>query len=162
MRDFVEFLSQFFELVAFDEDLLTQFAQDYKTGEVMPQEMREKIRAAQTFDMGYQTAEYLISAFIDMEWHSLRAGETKTVAEIEQAVAQKLGIPDIVQARHKSTHFGHITGGYAAGYKDYAYSDSMVATVAETFHGRGGFSLPETAHCSRWFMPPETANIRPF
>lgn len=85
-RDFVEFPSQANEDWATDPDVLAHYAKHYKTGEPIPQALLEKVRAAATFNQGYDTVEYLAAALLDMEWHSLKAGEQ--VADVKSFEAK--------------------------------------------------------------------------
>jgi peptidyl-dipeptidase Dcp len=145
LGDFVELPAQLFELSALDDAVLTKFARHYQTGEVMPQELREKIRAADTFNMGFETAEFIASSALDLEWHSLQDGEVRTVEEIERTVIDMLKLPDIVQPLHLSTHFVHITSGYDSSYYSYLWAEMLKADAAGAFVEAGDVFDPKTA-----------------
>ena len=71
-RDFVEFPSQFNEMWAREPGVVANFARHYQTGEPMPQALLAKVLAAQKFDQGYATTEYLAAALVDQAWHLTR------------------------------------------------------------------------------------------
>lgn len=141
VRDFVEFPSQLNERWLATPELLSQFARHYKTGEPMPAALIEKIRNAQKFNQGFATVEYLSSALVDMKAHL--AGENFTdAAAFEAETLRAIGMPEEVVMRHRLPHFAHIFGGegYAAGYYNYIWADTLVADAAEAFReAPGGF-----------------------
>jgi peptidyl-dipeptidase Dcp len=146
-RDFVEFPSQLNEHWLPTHEVLTRFALHYKTGEPMPDALVAKIKKAHTFNKGFDTVEYLASAIVDMKAHLAgstpiepRAFEATTLAEI--------GMPPQIVMRHRMPHFGHIFAGegYAAGYYDYIWADTLTADAAEAFaESPGGFYDKATA-----------------
>ena len=69
-RDFVELPSQVLEHWAFHPEVLKLYAFHYETGEVIPDELIEKINAASTFNMGFVTTEFVAAALLDMEYHT--------------------------------------------------------------------------------------------
>lgn len=144
LHDFVELPSQLYERWALTDEVLTKFALHHETGAIMPQELRDKIRAADTFNQGFRTAEYIASTTLDMKWHTQSSG-TATVAEIEAATVRDLDLPAIVTPRHKSTHFGHIARGYAAGYYGYLWADVLVSDAFDAFEETGNVFHGETA-----------------
>lgn len=146
--DFVELPSQFMETRALTDGVLAQFARHHQTGDIMPQELRDKIRGAAMFNKAYETAITLVSAAVDMEWHSLRPGEKRTVDEIENAVIKKLDVPYVIRPYcHRSTRFTHIAEEYDAGYYGYPWSARMVADVDAAYNEKGG--LPRSEMDSR-------------
>ncbi len=137
-RDFVELPSQIYEHWLGQPQVLRKFALHYKTGEAIPQALLDKVQAARNFNQGFTTVEYLASAFIDMEWHSLDKPQTIDVREMESAWLAKLGMPREIIMRHRSTHFAHIfSGGYSAGYYSYMWSEVLDADGFEAFKEKG-------------------------
>ncbi|MDB5482672.1 MAG: Dipeptidyl carboxypeptidase Dcp [Caulobacteraceae bacterium] len=141
VRDFVEFPSQLNEHWLPTHELLTRFALHYKTGEPMPDALVAKIKRAHTFNQGFGTVEYLASAIVDMKAHLAGAAPIEPRA-FEAATLREIGMPREIVLRHRMPHFGHIFGGegYAAGYYDYIWADTLTADAAEAFvESPGGF-----------------------
>jgi peptidyl-dipeptidase Dcp len=142
-RDFVEFPSQFNEMWARDPKVLANFARHYATAEPMPEALLRKVLAAQKFDQGYATTEYLAAALIDQAWHELSTGEAGQAAEPARFEAQVLkthGIdPALVPPRYHSAFFSHVfSGGYSAGYYAYIWSEVLARDAGEWFIANGG------------------------
>ncbi len=133
-RDFVELPSQVMEHWASEPEVLNMYAKHYKTGEPIPQDLVEKIKNASMFNQGFETVEYLASAFLDMDFHILTEAKEIDVTEFENNSLNKIGlIPEIV-ARHHSTNFQHIfAGGYSAGYYSYIWSGVLDSDAFEAF-----------------------------
>jgi peptidyl-dipeptidase Dcp len=146
-RDFVEFPSQLNERWLPTHEVLSRYALHYKTGEPMPDALVAKIRTAHTFNQGFSTVEYLASAIVDMKAHL--AGATKIDPRtFERTTLEEIGMPEEIVMRHRMPHFGHIFAGegYAAGYYDYIWADTLVADAAEAFRDSpGGFYDRDTA-----------------
>jgi len=142
-RDFVEFPSQFNEMWARDPQVLANFARHYLTGAPMPQALMQKVLAAQTFDQGYATTEYLAAALIDQAWHELGTQEAGKVADpqvFEAAVLAAHGIdPALIPPRYHTSYFSHVfSGGYSAGYYAYIWSEVLARDAGQWFTERGG------------------------
>lgn len=137
-RDYVEFPSQLYEHWLSTPEVLNQFAVHYKTGEPMPKELLEKIKKAQTFNMGFNTVEYLASALVDMKLHLAGAKKIDPDA-FERETLAELGMPKEIVMRHRTPHFSHIFAddGYSAGYYSYLWSDALTADAAELFQEKG-------------------------
>jgi peptidyl-dipeptidase Dcp len=147
VRDFVEFPSQLNERWLATPELLSRFARHHETGEPMPAELIAKIRHAQKFNQGFGTVEYLASAIVDMRAH-LAGGAEIDAQAFEAQVLKEIGMPPEIVMRHRMPHFTHIFAGegYAAGYYDYIWADTLVADAAEAFReAPGGFYDAETA-----------------
>ena len=146
-RDFVEFPSQLNEHWLPTRELLSRFALHYKTGEAMPGALVAKIERARTFNRGFDTVEYLASAIVDMKAHLAGPAPIEPRA-FEKATLEEIGMPREIVMRHRMPHFGHIFAGegYAAGYYDYIWADTLTADAAEAFEGApGGFYDKPTA-----------------
>jgi len=121
-RDFVEFPSTFHEDWAIDPVVLKNYARHYKTGEIIPQDLLDKAIAANKFNKGFDTLEYLSAALLDLAWHSLAPSQIPT--DVEGFEAKTLADFDVdftpVPPRYRTAYFAHIwSGGYSSGY--YAY-----------------------------------------
>jgi len=132
-RDFVELPSQIMENWVLEPEVLKVYAKHYRTGEVIPDELVEKIRAAKQFNQGFESVEYLAACYLDMDWHTLEDPAAADVREFEKASMDRIGlIPEIV-VRYRTTYFSHITGGYSAGYYSYDWSEVLDADAFAAF-----------------------------
>ena len=133
-RDFVEMQSQIMENWAFEPEVLKMYAKHYETGEVIPQELIDKLEKASQFNQGFVTVEYMAACFLDMDWHTLSEAKELDVDEFEEASMNKIGlIPEIV-VRYKSPYFNHIfSGGYASGYYSYIWAEVLDADAFQAF-----------------------------
>src|SRR5699024_9073074 len=143
-RDFVEFPSQFNESWVLYPDVLKNYAVHYETGEQIPQELIEKIKKSGTFNQGYSMIENLASSNIDMEWHTLTSmNGVDGVNEFEKAALHttKLDGVHAVPPRYRSTYFAHIfSGGYAAGYYSYLWTEMLHHDAYNWFEENGGMT----------------------
>ena len=138
-RDAVELPSQFSENWKFEPWLLSIYAKHYKTGEVIPEELVKKLEASSRFNMGFRTVELCGAALLDIEWHKMNYAKDIDVAKFERAVARRLGLPDEIQFRYRSSYFKHIFGSdqYAAGYYTYLWAEVLSADAASLFEEKG-------------------------
>jgi peptidyl-dipeptidase Dcp len=143
-RDFVEFPSQFNEHWALDPKVFKHYAVHYKTGQLMPQELVDKIKKAGTFNEGYSTTELLAADYLDLQWHTLKADEplVTDVDKFEANALHKTGV-DLPQVppRYRSTYFSHIWGsGYASGYYAYMWTSMLENDAYYWFVEHGGLT----------------------
>jgi peptidyl-dipeptidase Dcp len=133
-RDFVELPSQLFEHWLEEPQVLSRFARHYQTGEPMPTDLLDKLIAARHFNQGFQTVEFLASAFTDMDFHS-QSLENYDPVTLQTASLSAIGMPDSIVPRHSAQHFGHIFAGegYSAGYYSYLWSEVLDADGFEAF-----------------------------
>ncbi|MEO8895994.1 MAG: M3 family metallopeptidase, partial [Rhizomicrobium sp.] len=133
-RDFVELPSQLFEHWLEQPQVLSRFARHHQTGEPMPADLMDKLMAARHFNQGFQTVEFLASAFIDMDFHSQDLLNNDAVA-LEAISLTAIGMPNSIVPRHSAQHFGHIFAGegYSAGYYSYLWSEVLDADGFEAF-----------------------------
>jgi peptidyl-dipeptidase Dcp len=102
---------------------------------------------ARKFDQGFATVEYVASALVDMDLHeAARAGEAIDIDAAEIETLERIGMPREIVLRHRPTHFQHLfSGGYAAGYYSYLWSEVMDADAFGAFEETGDIFHPETA-----------------
>jgi len=133
-RDFVELPSQVMENWAAEPEVLKMYAKHYKTGEVIPDELIEKIRKARHFNQGFATVEYLAASYLDMNWHTLTDTTQQDVHQFENQSLNRIGlIPEIV-VRYRSPYFSHIfAGGYSSGYYSYIWAEVLDADAFQAF-----------------------------
>lgn len=140
-RDFVELPSQIMENWATEEAYLASFAKHYQTGEVIPQELVNKIIAAKNYNSGYGSVRQLTFGIADMAWHSVTSIPAENVITFEKnATKDCILLPD-VPGTGFSPAFGHIfSGGYAAGYYSYKWAEVLEADAFQLFKEKGIFN----------------------
>ena len=142
-RDFVEFPSQFNEHWATYPAVFNHYARHYETGAPMPAALAAKLVKAKTFNQGYALTEILAAAELDMQWHTLPAGthiESPDAFEKEALTRTHLSI-SYVPPRYRSSYFSHIfSGGYAAGYYAYLWSEMLDDDAYQWFLDHGGLT----------------------
>jgi peptidyl-dipeptidase Dcp len=132
-RDFVELPSQIMEHWCAHPDVLKVYAKHYKTGEVIPQDLVDKLEKSSHFNQGFITLEYLAASFLDMNWHTLTEAKEVDTNKFESDYLNKIGlIPEIIP-RYRSTYFSHIIGGYDAGYYAYIWAEVLDCDAFEAF-----------------------------
>jgi peptidyl-dipeptidase Dcp len=142
-RDFVEFPSQFNEHWAIYPAVFNHYAKHYKTGEVMPQELVEKIKRAENFGEGYSLTEVLAAAELDMQWHTLPASAPlQNPDEFEKQALARVHLDlSAVPPRYRSSYFSHIWGGgYSAGYYAYLWTQMLDDDAFQWFDDHGGLT----------------------
>jgi len=140
-RDFVEYPSQVNEMWATWPEVLKNFAKHYKTGEPMPQALLDKVEAAEKFNQGYKTTEYLSASLLDQSWHQLNPPDVpKDAMAFEAQALHKAGVDfPPVPPRYRSFYFSHaFAGGYSAGYYSYLWSEVLDADTVEWIKEHGG------------------------
>ncbi|MBQ0123116.1 MAG: M3 family metallopeptidase [Bacteroidales bacterium] len=144
-RDFVELPSQINENWAYRKEVLPGYAKHYQTGEVIPDELVEKILAAKNFNQGFITTELCAASILDMKWHELRSMEGIDIEEFEKKVCSEMGLIDEIIPRYRTTYFNHIfNSGYSAGYYSYLWAEVLDKDAFELFKEKGVFDS-ETA-----------------
>jgi peptidyl-dipeptidase Dcp len=145
--DFVELPSQLYEHWLSQPDVLRRFARHYRTGEVMPEELLQRLIAARNFNKGFATVEYIASAVVDLDFHSLPAPGNLDPAAFEKQQLSRIGMPDEIAMRHRPPHFDHVFsgGGYASAYYSYMWSEVLDADAFAAFEETGDIFDPATA-----------------
>jgi len=149
--DFVELPSQLFEHWLQQPEVLRRFARHYQTGEPMPEELLQRLIAARNFNKGFATVEYIASAVVDLDFHSLPAAEGSASqidsTAFETAALSRIHMPDEIAMRHRPPHFSHIFsgGGYASAYYSYMWSEVLDADAFAAFEETGDIFDPATA-----------------
>ena len=139
--DFVELPSQIDEHWATQPEVLQHYAMHYKTGEVIPETLVEKMDAASKFNQGFANVEYLAAAMLDLKYHTLEAPvKIDDINKFEKDYLNSIGlIPEIV-SRYRTTYFAHIIGGYDAGYYSYDWAAVLDNDAFESFKENGIFN----------------------
>ncbi len=145
-RDFVELPSQVMEHWAVEPEVLKMYAKHYKTGEVIPQTLVDKIIKAGKFNQGFITTEFLAAAILDMDYSTVTKAGDIDVEKFEQTSMEKAGlIPEIIP-RYRSTYFNHVfPGGYSSGYYSYIWAAVLDCDAFEAFLEKGNIFDQEVA-----------------
>ena len=148
-RDFVELPSQINENWAFQKEVLAGYAKHYQTGEVIPDELVDKIIAAGNFNQGFMTTELCAASILDMKWHELSSVEGIDIETFEKQACKEMGLIDEIIPRYRTTYFNHIfNSGYSAGYYSYLWAEVLDKDAFELFLQKGIFD-PATAKSFR-------------
>lgn len=147
--DFVELPSQFMENFAREKEFLHTFARHYQTGELIPDELVDRLKAASAFNAGYLCLRQLSFGLLDMAWYTRTEPFSSDVRLYEkQAWSKAQVLPDLKETC-MSSQFSHIfTGGYAAGYYSYKWAEVLDADAFSLFKQKGIFN-PEVAESFR-------------
>ncbi|HEX4554779.1 MAG TPA: M3 family metallopeptidase [Xanthobacteraceae bacterium] len=180
--DFVELPSQLYEHWLETPEILKSFATHHRTGEPMPDALIAKLRAARTFNQGFTTVEYVASAIVDLDFHSLEKADDLDPAAFERTALDRIGMPEEIVMRHRSPHFSHVFAGdhYSAAYYSYMWSEVLDADAFNAFletgnvfdhataerllryvYSAGGSRLPDAAYVAfRGRLPTEEALLK--
>ena len=141
-RDFVELPSQFNENFIDEKEFLDTFAKHYLTGEKLPQELLDKMHASQTYHAAYACVRQLSFGYLDMAWHTLETpfevnesiGTIESVIRFSDKAMEQVQVMPTVPGTQMCTAFTHIfSGGYAAGYYSYKWSELLDADAFAVF-----------------------------
>ena len=153
-RDFVELPSQINEHWAFEPEVLAVYAKHYKTGEIIPMELVNKIQESAKYGQGFATVEYIAASLSDMDLHVLtEVPADLNVMEFEAAKLNERGIPSQILPRYRITNFSHtMGGGYTAGYYSYMWAEVLDADAFEAFAETGDIFNQEVADKFRKYV----------
>jgi peptidyl-dipeptidase Dcp len=145
-RDFVELPSQVMENWAADPAVMKVYAKHWKTGEIIPDALIEKLEKSATFNQGFTTGEYIAASILDLDYHTVKNPEVADVRAFEKASMDKIGlIPEFIP-RYRSTYFSHtFSGGYSAGYYVYLWAAVLDADAFDAFKQSGDIFNKELA-----------------
>jgi peptidyl-dipeptidase Dcp len=145
-RDFVELPSQVMEHWADQPEVLKMYARHYKTGEIIPQVLVDKIIKAGKFNQGFITTEFLAAAILDLDFHTITKEGDIDVEKFEKTSMERAGlIPEIIP-RYRSTYFNHVfPGGYSSGYYSYIWAEVLDADAFEAYLEKGNIFDPAVA-----------------
>ncbi|MAX74013.1 MAG: peptidase M3 [Nioella sp.] len=152
-RDFVELPSQLYEHWLDVPEVLEKHALHVETGQPMPRDLLQRLLAAQTHDMGFQTVEFIASALVDLDFHDGPAPADPMAAEAETLARIKM--PDAIVMRHATPHFAHVFSGdgYSSGYYSYMWSEVMDADAYRAFEEAGDpFDADTAARLERFIL----------
>ncbi len=149
-RDFVEVPSQIMENWCLEPEVLKLYANHYKTGDVIPAALVEKIGESAQFNQGFATVEYLAAALMDMDWHTLTTTVEQDAAAFEKASMEKIKLLPEIPPRYRSPYYMHVfSGAYSAGYYAYIWSEVYDKDAFQAFVEKGNLFDPATAKAFR-------------
>jgi peptidyl-dipeptidase Dcp len=145
-RDFVELPSQLMENWASEKDFLDRFAVHYQTGEKIPADLVQKIKAAENFNAGYLCLRQLSFGYLDMAWHTLETPYDGSISDFERQALANTQLLPVVNESSAGATFQHIfSGGYAAGYYSYKWAEVLDADAFAVFKKNGIFNKKTAA-----------------
>ena len=145
-RDFVELPSQVNEHWAFAPEVLKVYAKHYKTGEIMPQELVEKLDRSGKYGQGFATVEYVAASLLDMDYHVQEVPKDVDLLDFERRTLVSRGLLSQIPPRYRTTYFNHtMGGGYTAGYYSYMWAEVLEADAFEAYKETGDIFNKEVA-----------------
>lgn len=158
-QDYVELPSQINENWAGEPEVLKAYAKHYKTGEIIPDNLIDKIQKSSLFNQGFETVEYLAAAILDMDYHDVTEPKDINVLNFEGVAMKKIGLISEIIPRYRSTYFSHIFGGgYAAGYYVYIWAAVLDSDAFNAFKSSGNIYNKELALKFRRYCLAESGN----
>jgi peptidyl-dipeptidase Dcp len=142
--DIVELPSQIMEHWVTEPEVLAMYAKHYETGEVIPQELVEKIRNSSYFNTGFDNVEIMAASLLDMAYYSIEEPAEVDPQQFERETMNKIGMIPEIEPRYRSTYFLHMIDGYDAGYYVYTWAAVLDNDAFEAFREKGIFDQ-ETA-----------------
>lgn len=148
--DYSELPSQILEHWLTEPEVLKRHARHYQTGAPIPDALIAKIQKSATFNQGFATTEFLASAILDMDWHTLPEGPQVDATAFEKATLARIGLIPEIFPRYRSPYYSHVwNGGYDAGYYGYYWSGVLDTDAFQAFREKGNIFDPATAKSFR-------------
>ena len=145
-HDYVEMPSQIMENWVAEPEVIRMYAKHYKTGEVMPDSLINKIENSALFNQGFMTTELIAASILDMKYHELTEPQELDVDAFEKQQMDAIGLMPEILPRYRSTNFAHIfNGGYSAGYYAYTWAEVLDKDAFNYFKSSGDLFNPELA-----------------
>lgn len=145
-RDIVEYPSQVNEMWIYHPQILPNYAKHHATGQVVPQDLVEKVQAAELWGEGFATVEYLRAAALDWAWHRIPASRDAEPVEdpraFEEEALRAAGLwHPLVESRYRTSYLNHtFSGGYEAGYYSYLWAEVFDADTVAWYGESGGLT----------------------
>ena len=153
-RDFVELPSQVNEHWCFAPEVLKVYAKHYKTGEIMPQQLVDKLDKSSKYGQGFATVEYIAASLLDMDYHVLRnIPDNMDLQQFERQTLVDRGLLNQIPPRYRTTYFNHImASSYTAGYYGYMWAEVLEADAFEAYKETGDIFNQEVAKKFRQYI----------
>ncbi|MFN8254518.1 MAG: M3 family metallopeptidase [Bacteroidales bacterium] len=137
-QDYVELPSQIMENWAGEPAVLKSYAKHYKTGEIIPDNLVDKIEKSSLFNQGFANVEYIAASLLDLAYYNIPEAVMLNTEEFEKNAMDKIGLIPEILPRYRTTYFSHIfDGGYAAGYYVYKWAEVLDADAFAAFKESG-------------------------
>lgn len=134
-QDFVEAPSQMLENWVWDADILKSLSGHYLNhSEKLPNELLEKMIEVQSFNRGYQYTKQLLYALYDMTLHT--QNEAVDVNKVYTDLYKQILGQEPLAGQQFPASFGHLMGGYDAGYYGYLWSEVYAQDMFTMFPAR--------------------------
>ncbi|MFI4885000.1 MAG: M3 family metallopeptidase [Steroidobacterales bacterium] len=139
--DAVELPSQFMENYAWHPEVLGRISSHFQTGEPLPAQTQDRLRATRSFHAGLQMLRQLEFALFDFRLHAEYSPERGgRVREVLAEARRQVAVVPTPEWNRFANSFGHIfAGGYAAGYYSYKWAEVLAADAFSAFEERGVF-----------------------
>jgi peptidyl-dipeptidase Dcp len=158
-QDYVELPSQIMENWAADPAIIKSYAKHYKTGEVIPDGLIEKIRKSSKFNQGFITVEYVAASLLDLAFHNISEPKDIDILAFEKEQMDKIGLIPEIAPRYRSSYFNHsVSGEYAAGYYVYMWAEVLDADAFNAFKTSGDLFNKDLATKFRRYCLAECGN----
>ncbi|RPH29744.1 MAG: M3 family peptidase [Bacteroidales bacterium] len=154
-RDMVELPSQIMENWAAEPEVIKYYGKHFKTGEVIPDELLGRLQKSMVFNQGFVTVEYVAASILDLDWHSFTEPKKVDVLAFEKESLDKMKLMKEILPRYRSTYFGHIIGGYSAGYYVYLWAAVLDTDAFQAFVDSGDIFNKEIAAKFRKYILAE-------
>ncbi len=141
--DFIEAPSQLFEEWARDPATLARFAMDPDTGERIPKELLERLRAAEALGRPARLLRQVALATISLDFYEGGGAIADPAAAYHRSWNSVVPRP-LPSEYHFEASFGHL-GGYSAFYYTYLWSLVIARDLLTPFRERGDLTDPEAA-----------------
>lgn len=151
VRDFVELPSQLNEHWAFEPEVLKVYAKHYSSGEVIPMELVDKMKACENYGVGFAETELLAAMYLDMDIYSLKQiPESFDILKFEDEAMKARGLIGEILPRYRAPYFLHIfSHGYDAGYYGYLWANVLDCDAYKAFKETGDIFSPKVAGAYR-------------
>ncbi len=154
-RDMIELPSQIMENWAAVPEVIKHYGKHYKTGEVIPDELLERLQKSMVFNQGFVTVEYVAASILDLDWHSFTEPKKINVLAFEKESMDNIKLMKEILPRYRSTYFSHIIGGYSAGYYVYLWAAVLDSDAFQAFVDSGDIFNKEIAAKFRKYILTE-------
>lgn len=154
-RDMVELPSQIMENWAGEPEVLRVYAKHYQTGEIMPEELINRLQKSMTFNQAFETVEYIAASVLDLDWHSFEEPKQVDVLAFEKESMERIKLIPEILPRYRTTYFSHIVGGYASGYYVYLWAAVLDTDAFNAFAETGDIYNKEIADKFRKYILTE-------
>lgn len=157
-RDMVELPSQIMENWASRPEVMKVYAKHYRTGQLIPQDLMDRLQKSLTFNEGFATVEYIAASLLDLDLHSFTEPRHIDILQFEKESMEKAGLIPEILPRYRTTYFNHVIGGYAAGYYVYLWAAVLDTDAFNAFAESGNIFNPEIAAKFRKYVLTEGGN----